>query len=229
MPRPLVWVSGGVLLVLAIAGLVAFGSAGEPASEPAAHRVVVRSAAAAPPSFDSSRDPAGPGTPEVVVLGDVAPAAAARAPAPARRSARREVVEVVYVDGPAPRAEELADPDPAPLAAPAVEAYPEPAAYPEPEVASAPAPAPRTAPARAGSSRTGAIVTGAAVGAGVGAIFGGGRGALRGAIGGAAGGAIGGRTGGVLGGVLGGASGRGRTGGSTCPRRASDVLFPVSS
>jgi hypothetical protein len=216
MPRPLVWVPGVVLSAVAIAALLILGASREPAAGRSAPRVVVRSPAAPAPASGAARDLSRSGAPEVVVLGDLAPARVAPTPAPARRSASarpRAIHEIVYVDAPAAEAY----PEPISMESPAAEPVRastavEPAPVSLPPVASVPPSAP--VPTPRGSSRAGAIVTGAAIGAGVGAVLGGGRGALRGAIGGAAGGAIGGRSGAVLGGVLGGASGRGRA-----PRR----------
>lgn len=222
MHRPIVWITGAALLAVVIATLLVQGATREPAAGRSAPRVVVRSPSHAP-THEAARELGGPGSPEVVVLGDLAPTRAARAPAPAPRGATsrpRVVHEIVYVDAPA--AEPVSPPMSVATAAPEVPVEP------APEVAMAPAELPSTlpapppvepVPAERGPSRAGGIVTGAAIGAGIGAVLGGSRGALRGAIGGAAGGAIGGRSGGVLGGVLGGIGGRGRTtGGGGCYR-----------
>ena len=213
MPRPLVWVPGVVLPAVAIAALLVLGASREPAVERTAPRVVVRSPAAPAALSEAARGLSRSGAPEVVVLGDLAPARSARATALQRRpaSARpRAIHEIVYVDAPA---EETAPPGPIPAeshaAEPARASTPavEPAPVLVPPVAALP---PAPVPASRGPSRAGAIATGAAIGAGVGAVLGGRRGALRGAIGG--------RSGAVLGGVLGGASGRGRAPrGGGCP------------
>lgn len=230
MHRPIVWIPGVVvLLAVAIAALLAQGVAREPAAGRSAPRVVVRSPSPSPTTHEAARSLGGPGSPEVVVLGDLAPT---RAPAPAPRAAaprQRVVHEIVYVDAPAA---EPVSPVPMSVARPDPTSEPPPA----PEVAMAPADLPSTLPApppaqpfpeQRGPSRAGGIVTGAAIGAGIGAVLGGSRGALRGAIGGAAGGAIGGRSGGVLGGVLGGVGGRGRGGGGgTCPGHDLAYLTP---
>lgn len=197
MHRPIVWIPGAALLAVAIAALLVLGATSEPAAGRSAPRVVVRSPSQSAPTHEAARELGGPGAPEVVVLGELAPTRAARAPAPAPRggaTSRPQVVhEIVYVDAapvsPAPMS--IASPDPTAVApAPEVAMDTQPAELPS----TLPAPPPvQPAPAQRGPSRAGGIVTGAAIGAGIGAVLGGSRGALRGAIGGAAGRAIGGR------------------------------------
>ena len=199
MHRPIVWIPGAALLAVAIAALLVQGATREPAAGRSAPRVVVRSPSQSAPTHEAAHRLGGSGSPEVVVLGDLAPTRAARAPAPAPRGATsrpRVVHEIVYVDAapaePAPMS--AASPDPTSVAPPALEVAM--GTTPDELPSTLPAPPPvEPAPTQRGPSRAGGIVTGAAIGAGIGAVLGGSRGALRGAIGGAAGGAIGGRGG----------------------------------
>lgn len=232
MHRPLVWLTGSVVLVALLAGLAAWlhqAASDAPVSTRSAPRVVVVRSEPSPQASPTTLDRAG--APEVVVLGDYAPARAVRAPEPAsapRRAVSRSTVvrEIVYVDAPAPASTPAPPRHPEPLYEPTPVPDPAPVYDPAPVVTSAPVAVPRSG----GSSRAGDIAAGAAIGAGVGAVLGGSRGAMRGAIGGAVGGAIGGRSGAVLGGVLGsgGARGGGSRGGS-CPASRFDLATVTSS
>lgn len=235
MTRPR-WILPAVLLA---AGAALACSRAEPADGDPAPRVVFQ-------PTDATHDPAAPsgrelgpagGAPEVIVLGDPAPAEPARPrDVPKPDPGPRIIYRTIYVEEPAPAPESGSTaPEPAagPVEAPAPEpvvAEAEPLEVPEPVEPSGPDPvattAPPTAPAPTvpdgGSSRTEDAIVGAAIGAGIGAILGGRDGAIAGGIGGAIGGAMGGRSGGVLGGVI-GAGGRG---GDRCVPRRGRWLGP---
>lgn len=222
MTRPRSILPGMLLLVAALSCNQA-----EPADRDASPRVVFQSPELANDATARPGRELGPagGEPEVIVLGEPAPAE----PATPRTVPRpdpgpRIIYRTIYVEEPAhttesgsstagPIAGEVVTPVPEPVVAET-----EPLEVPEPVEPTGPEPVATTTPPTAptptfpdgGSSRTEDAVVGAAIGAGIGAIFGGADGALRGGIGGALGGAIGGRSGGVLGGVLGGTSSRGR-------------------
>jgi hypothetical protein len=239
MPRPLVWLSGVVLLAVALAALVYRGAAREPAAQRSTPRIVVLDPPRTAPSRVHDAGSTRHDGPEVVVVGDLAPARRSASSLPSERVAKapRVIHEIVYVTAPADEglaASVVYEPGPASSSAMTRETPSEPGAIadgPDPIVAN-PAPRP-TVPAPVGrtSNPAGDIAAGAAIGAGIGAVLGGGRGALRGALGGAAGGAIGGRSGAVLGGVLGGvgSGSRGRRGGGCWVTPSRDLVSTIQT
>ncbi len=216
MTRPRFPLPGLVLFAAALACQV------EPAGERSTPRVVFQSLTSGYDATTSDR-PLGPAgaEPEVIVVGDPAPQAAAPRAARQADPGPRVIYRTVYVDAPA---EEPIDSAPVyPEAIPEVAPYPEnepievePAATGRPRDSGdiVRGPTPTTFPTSdEGPNRTEDALLGAAIGAGIGAVLGGHDGALRGGIGGGIGGAMGGRSGAILGGVLGGAGSGGVLGG----------------